>query len=163
MAGYCTLVLYFHSPTARENTAAHSCNIQPYYLLYHQIIDLLGLRMRMMPRAALCQCAFTTLHNVLSSFELSLVLFLPSQLLLYIDFVAFSFSMPPIVGYVQYLTPQNTYVAEDQPRCPTLPRLSRSAVFPCPLSLGQAQYKRIWYPRELVHVTHESIYIAACT
>ena len=38
MAGYCTLVLYFHSPAAHENTAAHSCNIQPYYLLTHQII-----------------------------------------------------------------------------------------------------------------------------
>ena len=38
MAGYCTLVLYFHSPAARENTAAHSCNIQPYYLLTHQLI-----------------------------------------------------------------------------------------------------------------------------
>ena len=38
MAGYCTLVLYFHSPMTRENTAAHSCNIQPYYLLTHQYI-----------------------------------------------------------------------------------------------------------------------------
>ena len=38
MAGYCTLVLYFHLPAARENTAAHSCNIQPYYLLTYQII-----------------------------------------------------------------------------------------------------------------------------
>ena len=38
MAGYCTLVLYFHSPAARENTDAHSCNIQPYCLLSHQII-----------------------------------------------------------------------------------------------------------------------------
>ena len=38
MAGYCTLVLYFHSPAARENTTAHSCNIQPYCPLTHQII-----------------------------------------------------------------------------------------------------------------------------
>ena len=38
MAGYCTLVLYFHSPVARENTAAYLCNIQPYYLLTYQII-----------------------------------------------------------------------------------------------------------------------------
>ena len=38
MAGYCTLVLYFHSPVARENTDAHSRNIQPYCLLSHQII-----------------------------------------------------------------------------------------------------------------------------
>ena len=38
MAGYCTLVLYFHSPSARQNTAARSCNIQPYCLLKHQII-----------------------------------------------------------------------------------------------------------------------------
>ena len=76
-----------------------------------------------------------TLHSVLSSFELSLVLFLPSMLLLYIDFVAFSFSMPPTVGCVQYSTPQNTYVVEDQPLCPTRPQLSRSAVLPCPPSL----------------------------
>ena len=33
-----TFVLYFHSPAARENTAARSCNIQPYCLLTHQII-----------------------------------------------------------------------------------------------------------------------------
>ena len=26
------LYLYFHSPTAHENTGAHSCNIQPYRL-----------------------------------------------------------------------------------------------------------------------------------
>ena len=38
MAGYCTLVLYFHLPAAHENTVAHSCNIQPYCLLTHQII-----------------------------------------------------------------------------------------------------------------------------
>ena len=38
MAGYYTLVLYFHSPAAHENTDAHSCNIQPYCLLSHQII-----------------------------------------------------------------------------------------------------------------------------
>ena len=37
MAGYCTLVLYFHLPAARENVAAHSCNIQLYCLLTHQI------------------------------------------------------------------------------------------------------------------------------
>ena len=33
---YKSLVLYFHSPAARENTVAHS--IQPNYLLTHQII-----------------------------------------------------------------------------------------------------------------------------
>ena len=38
MAGYCTLVLYFHSPVARENTDAQECNMQPYCLLSHQII-----------------------------------------------------------------------------------------------------------------------------
>ena len=37
MAGYCTLVLYFHSPAAHENTATHLCNVQPYCLLTHQI------------------------------------------------------------------------------------------------------------------------------
>ena len=31
-------MLYFHLLAARENTAAHSCNIQPYCLLTHQII-----------------------------------------------------------------------------------------------------------------------------
>ena len=42
MAGYCTSVrLYFHEPQASENTTAHSCNIQPYFPLTHQIIDLL--------------------------------------------------------------------------------------------------------------------------
>ena len=41
MAGYCTSVMpYFHKPQASENTA-QECNIQPYYLLNHQIIDLL--------------------------------------------------------------------------------------------------------------------------
>ena len=46
MAEYCTHVLYFHSPAARENTAAHFSHIafsailpsQPYCLLSHQII-----------------------------------------------------------------------------------------------------------------------------
>ena len=33
-----TLVLYCHSPVARENTDAHLCNIQPYCLLSNQII-----------------------------------------------------------------------------------------------------------------------------
>ena len=41
MAGYCTSAqLYFHVPQASENTA-QECNIKPYYLLNHQIIDLL--------------------------------------------------------------------------------------------------------------------------
>ena len=63
--------------------------------------------------------------------------------------------MPPTVGSVQYSTPLYTYVAEDQLRCPTLLQLSKSAVLPCPLS----PYKRIWYPRELVHVTHKFVYV----
>ena len=71
-----------------------------------------------------------TLHNVVSSFALSLVLFFASWLLLYIDFVTFSVS--PTVGYVQHSIPQNMYVAEDQLRCPPRPPLSRSAVLPCP-------------------------------
>ena len=46
MAGYCTSVWsYFHEPQASENTA-HSCNIQPYCLLTHQIIDRQLLCMR---------------------------------------------------------------------------------------------------------------------
>ena len=72
-----------------------------------------------------------TLHNVLSSFVLSLVLVLPSKLLLYLDF---SFSMLQTVGCVLYSILQNAYVAEDQPRFPTCPPLSRSAVLPCPPS-----------------------------
>ena len=41
MAGYCTSVRpYFHELQASENTA-QECNIQPYFLLTHQIIDLL--------------------------------------------------------------------------------------------------------------------------
>ena len=41
MAGYCTSVQpYFHEPQASENTV-QECNIQPYYLLNHQIKDLL--------------------------------------------------------------------------------------------------------------------------
>ena len=72
-----------------------------------------------------------TLQNVLSFFALSLVL-LPFWLLLYIDFVAFSFSVLPTVGCVQHSTPQNMYVAEDQLRCPPHPPLSRSVVLPYP-------------------------------
>ena len=48
----------------------------------------------------------------------------------------FKFSTSPTVGCVQYSTPQNVYIAEDQPCCPTHPSLSRSAVLPCPPSLG---------------------------
>ena len=41
MDGYCTSVQpYFHEPQASENTV-QECNIQPYYLLNHQIKDLL--------------------------------------------------------------------------------------------------------------------------
>ena len=68
-----------------------------------------------------------TLQNMLSSFALSLVL-LPFWLLLYIDFVAFSFSVSPTVSCVQHSTPQNTYVVEDQLRCPPRTQLSRSVV-----------------------------------
>ena len=75
------------------------------------------------------QCAF-----FLCNFSCS---YLPSWtwLLLYIDFVACSFSVLPTVGCVQHSTPQNTYVAEDQPRCSPCPPLSRNAVLPCPLIL----------------------------
>ena len=121
----------------------------------------------MMPRAAPCQCvcahagrpcganasqssrtttvdsnmksehnlylAYEDSHNVLSSFAFSLVLFASTV----IDFVAFSVSMPPTVGCVQYSTPQNTFVVEDQPRCPTRPPLSRSAVLLCLPSIAR--------------------------
>ena len=56
-----------------------------------------------------------TLHSVLFSFALSLVLFLPSWLLLYIDLVlCFLFLSVANVGCFQHSTPQNMYVAEDQ-------------------------------------------------
>ena len=83
------------------------------------------------------------------SFAHSLVLFSSSWFLLYIDFIAFFFSILPTVGCVQHLTPQNTCDAEDQPCCHTCPPLSRSAVLPCPLSLG------IRYLHMSEHVTHE--------
>ena len=124
--------------------------------------------MRMMPCAALCQCALHTWEGHVDRAEMSEIsqssrtttpveLSIKSEhnlylvfddspqrafffctfssglaLLLYTDFVAFSFSMPPTVGCVQYATPQNTYIAEDQPHCPTRLQLSRSAVLLCP-------------------------------
>ena len=66
-----------------------------------------------------------TLHNMhlacevspqhVFSFALNLVLFLPFWLRLYIDFLAFSFSVSPTVGSIQHSTPQNMYMytAED--------------------------------------------------
>ena len=63
------------------------------------------------------------------SFALHLVLFLLSWILLYIDFLGFTFSMSPTIGCIQHSTAQNTYVVEDQPRCPLRPPLSRSALF----------------------------------
>ena len=130
-------------------------------MLFHAL--KLGLRMHMMPCAALCEWTtdesntkvyiwlVKTLHNVLFSFALYLVFLLPSWLLLYIDIVAFSFSVSPTVGCVQHSTPQNMYVAEDQPRCPPHPPLSKSAVLPCP------------WPPSSVHATHEflSVHVSA--
>ena len=46
-----------------------------------------------------------------------------------------------------------TYVAEDQPRCPTRPPMSRSAVLPCPPSL--AARLGIQYSPVSVLVTYE--------
>ena len=40
MAGYSTLVLYFHSPVARENMAAHSCIVAALPLLHNHLMDL---------------------------------------------------------------------------------------------------------------------------
>ena len=40
ITGYCTSVPpYFHEPQVSENTVSQECNIQPYCLLAHQIID----------------------------------------------------------------------------------------------------------------------------
>ena len=93
---------------------------------------------------------YLTLHNVLSSFKLSLVLILPSYLLLYIDFVAFSFSMPPSATFSTRLCKTRTLRKTSRIVLPFLDCCSS-------LSSGQAQYKCIRYPRELVHVTHEFI------
>ena len=73
-----------------------------------------------------------TLHNVLSSFAISLVLFFLLGLGFFL-YIAFCFSVSPTVGCVQHLTPQNMYIAEDQPHCPPHSPLSRNAVLPCPL------------------------------
>ena len=77
-----------------------------------------------------CISGLWWLHNVLFYFALYLFLFLPSWLLLYIDFIAFSFSVSPTIGCIQHSTPQNMYVAEKQPQCPPRPPLSRSAILP---------------------------------
>ena len=71
-------------------------------------------------------------------------------LLLYIEFVAFSFSMPPTVSCIQYSTPQNMYLAEDQPHCPTHPPLSKSAVLPCPPFITRLG---MWYSPVSVHMS----------
>ena len=91
---------------------------------------------------------FLLLHFLLfSSFPLSVYCTLTSLLSL--------FSMPPTVGCVQYSTPQNMYIVEDQPHRPTHPPLSRSAVLPCPPLLG------IWYSCVSVHTWRMSS--SACT
>ena len=121
-------------------------------MVYRKQVLELGLRMRIMPRTAPCQCAFRmrVVHVKLRCQKLvrarerlwlnraskvSIIytwlvktLFLPSQLLLYIDFV--TFSMPPTVSCVQYSTPQNTYIAEHQPRCPTVLNCQEAPLFP---------------------------------
>ena len=119
--------------------------------------------MRMMPRAASCQCVCahegrpcganasqssrtTTVdsnmkseHNLYLAYEDShnVLSSFAFSLVLFastvIDFVAFSVSMPPTVGCVPYSTPQNTFVVEDQPR----PPLSRSAVLLCLPSIAR--------------------------
>ena len=53
MAGYCTLVLYFHSLAAHENTGTHSCNIQPYCLLNHQVYT-----------TSICTCKYCKYANI---------------------------------------------------------------------------------------------------
>ena len=92
-----------------------------------------------------------TLHNMLSSFAISLVLFCPLgfSFFLYIDFAAFSFSMSPTVRCIQHSTPQNTYIAKDKPRCPSR---SRSAILSCPLVSISCPARS---PPSSVHVMHE--------
>ena len=70
MAGYCTSVhSYFYSPAARETTA-QECNIQPYYLLSHQIIDLLYTTLILRVYSSMCSskvvavCIFNKLQAV---------------------------------------------------------------------------------------------------
>ena len=83
------------------------------------------------------------LQNVLSTFELSLVLSL-SWFLRWADFFAFSFSELPAVGCIQHssihLAPQNTNVAKGQLRCPPIPPSPRKVV------LTSSCNARIRYP-----------------
>ena len=134
--------------------------------IWQYLYNVLRFRMRIMPRAVPCEWAqeglrlnrtrkcisgLCRLHDVLFPFALYLILFLPSWLSLYIDIIAFSFSVSPTVGCVQHSTPQNMYVAEDQACCPPRPPLSRSTVLPCPR------------PPSSVHVTYEflSVHVSA--
>ena len=91
-----------------------------------------------------------TLHNVLSSFARYLVLFLPSWLLLYIDFVAFSFSVSPNIGCVQDST-RNTYVRRTSHA--VLPILHCQEVPFFPVLIANH------HPRVSVHVTHEFLWL----
>ena len=57
MAGHCTsLRLYFHDMKASENTV-QDCNIQPYCLHTHQIIDLLYITNQQHLEDRYCACA----------------------------------------------------------------------------------------------------------
>ena len=57
MAGYCTSERpYFHEPQVNENTA-QECNIQPYYVLNHKIIDLLYTTLILVAINSYCTCA----------------------------------------------------------------------------------------------------------
>ena len=67
----------------------------------------------------------------------------------------FPFSMSPTVGCIQHSTPQNTYVAEDQPCCPLRPPLSRTSIVPCPsLGILAVSAQDTWVPgRAGTHVS----------
>ena len=121
------------------------CTCQRLLLLYS--INKLGLRMCIIPCAAPCAWMSPRRTTVESNMKVYIWLVKTLHNVLFLGFiwfsscplgffctltVAFTFSMSPTVSCVQHSTPQNTYFAEDQPRCPLHPPLPRSAVFPCP-------------------------------
>ena len=85
-----------------------------------------------------------TLHNMLFSLHFNWI-----SSCLFGSFVhwlcCFPFSMSPTVGCVQHSTPQNMYVAEEQPCCPLRLPLSRTSIVPCPPSLGILGCQCTWH------------------
>ena len=99
-----------------------------------------------------------TLHNVLFSFALYLVLFLPSWLLGFFGTLTLLLSLSQCRQPLAVFSTQNTYVVEDQPHCPLCSPLSRTAVLPCSSSVQTVRanwHSWVWrtdmYVRTHVH------------